>query len=158
VTTWEQFASDAPDMATAGRQLWQQHGLMYLATVRPDQSPRLHPVAPVLAAGQVFVAVSDRSPKWRDLAAGRRCVLHCLPGPRDDEFVLRCRPREVPDAHDLVAAAASHRIHDDDHLFAFDLDQVDHGWWEHVGEPTTFPLRWRWDPATGVRALTLRPR
>lgn len=137
-------------MAEAGRSLWQEHELMYLATVRADGSPRVHPVAPVLAEGRVFVAVGTWSPKWRDLLAEPRCVLHCLPGPRDGEFVMRCRAREVPGAFDQVRAAAGHTIHDDDRLFELDIHQVDHGWWQHVGRPDTYPIRRRWTPTGGV--------
>ena len=140
-------------MAEAGRALWEEHVLMYLATVRPDGSPRVHPVVPVLAEGSVFVAVASWSPKWRDLLAEPRCVVHCLPGHRDDEFVMRCRGREVPGAVDRVRAAAAHTIHDDDRLFELDIQQVDHGWWEHVGRPGTYPVRRRWTPTRGVTKL-----
>jgi hypothetical protein len=140
-------------MAQAGRALWEEHVLMYLATVRADGSPRVHPVVPVLAEGSVFVAIASWSPKWRDLQAEPRCVLHGLPGPRDDEFLMRCRGTEVPGVLDRVRAAAAHTIHDDDRLFQFDIQQVDHGWWEHVGRPDTYPIRRRWTPIGGVTNL-----
>ena len=140
-------------MAEAGRALWEQHVLMYLATVRADGSPRVHPVVPVLAGASVFVAIASWSPKWRDLQAEPRCVLHCLPGPRDDEFLMRCRALEVAGAVDRVRAAAAHTIHDDDRLFEFEIQQVDHGWWEHVGRPETYPIRQRWTPTRGVTNL-----
>jgi hypothetical protein len=127
---------------------------MYLATVRADLSPRVHPVAPVLAAGSLFVAVGSWSPKWRDLRREPRCVLHCLPGARDDEFLMRCRTREAPEAVDQVRAVAAHVIHDADHLFEFEIESVDHGWWEHLGEPTTYPIRQRWTPERGVIPLS----
>lgn len=153
MATWAQFARGAAEMAQAGRALWQEHVLMYLATVRSDGSPRVHPVVPTLADGRVFVAIGDWSPKWRDLRAEPRCVLHCLPGLRDDEFVMRCRAREVPGVVDQVRAAAAHTIHDDDRLFELDIEQVDHGWWEHVGRPETYPVRQRWTPTTGLTTL-----
>lgn len=126
---------------------------MYLATVRSDGSPRLHPVVPVLASGSVFVAIGSWSPKWRDLRREPRCVLHCLPGARDDEFVMRCRAHEAPHALDRVRAAASHLIHDDDQIVEFDIERVDHGWWEHVGQPDTYSVRERWTPSRGVEQL-----
>src|SRR5687767_6248488 len=97
VATWGRFEHEVPDMAAAGRRLWQEHGLMYLATVRLDGRPRLHPVAPFLALDTLVVAISHRSPKWRDLGRDPRCVLHCLPGDRDDEFSLQCRAMPVSD-------------------------------------------------------------
>jgi hypothetical protein len=153
VATWAQLSREAPGIAAAGRLLWERHGLMYLATVRGDGSPRVHPVTPVLAGSGVFVAVAGSSPKWRDLHAEPRCVLHCLPGPRDDEVLMRCRAREVPEAVERVRGAATHTIHDDDRLFELDIEQADHGWWENVGRPDTAPVRWRWTPTAGVVLL-----
>jgi hypothetical protein len=156
MVSWDGFERAAPDMAAAGRSLWAQHVLMYLGTVRKDGSPRVHPVVPVLAGGEIFVAVGGWSPKWRDLERDPRCVLHALPGPNDDEFVMRCRAAPADEAIRLVRAAASHAIHGGDRLFSFGIDQVDHGWWERVGQPGTFPVRRRWKPGTGVVELTAR--
>jgi hypothetical protein len=153
MATWAQFAGAAPEMAAAGRALWERHGLMFLATVRADLSPRVHPVVPVLVDDRVFVAVPDRSPKWRDLHRERRCVLHGLPGERDDELVLRCRAWEAPHALTGMRAAAGHRIHDDDHLFELSIEQADLGWWAHVGRPETYPVRQRWIAGGAVRHL-----
>jgi hypothetical protein len=126
---------------------------MYLATVRADGSPRVHPVVPLLADGDVFVAIADASPKWRDLRREPRCVLHALPGPRDDELVLRCTAAEKPDAMARVRAVAGHVIHNDDHIVEFQIDQADVGWWEHVAQPGTYSVRWRWIPGQAVRQL-----
>lgn len=131
---------------------------MFLATVRADGSPRLHPVVPVLVDGQVFVAIADSSPKWRDLARDPRCVLHALPGERDDEFALRGRAVERPDALRAVRAAARHQIHVDDHLVALDIERADWGWWEHVGEPDTYAVRYRWRPGRAVERTEGTPR
>ena len=48
---WSEFAAEQPDMAEAGRALIYQFrvGLGYLATVRKDGGPRVHPVCPVIA-------------------------------------------------------------------------------------------------------------
>lgn len=51
MVTWREFAAAAPDLAEAGRALLTQFGvgLAFLATVRRDGAPRLHPVCPVLS-------------------------------------------------------------------------------------------------------------
>jgi hypothetical protein len=144
VATWGGFEDEAPDLAAAGRSLWQRNGLMYLATIRRDGRPRLHPVAPFLAVDKLIVAISHRSPKWRDLERDPRCVLHCLPGDRDDEFSLQCRAAAASDPRDRLSETAGHVIHADDHLFEMDIEQADHAWWEHVGRPGTYPVRRRW--------------
>jgi hypothetical protein len=154
MATWRQMEERAPGLASAGRELWQRHRLMYLATIRSDGSPRLHPVAPILAEGEIFIAMAQESPKWRDLRQDPRCVLHALPGPRDDEFALRCLARERPESLGAVMAAAAHVIHHDDRIIGFDIEVADFGWWEHVGQPGTFSVRTRWTPEDGLRQLT----
>jgi Pyridoxamine 5'-phosphate oxidase len=157
MASWSELAQEAPGIAAEGQALWERHGLAFLATVRADGSPRLHPVVPVLAGGRAFVVIADTSPKWRDLRNEPRCVLHALPGRRDDEFVLRCRARETPESHPAVRAAAGHVVHDDDHVFELELEQADLGHWEHVGRPDTYAVRQRWTPHGGLRDLPGKP-
>jgi len=154
MVTWAEFATAVPDVAAAGEELRRRHLLMFLGTVRGDGSPRVHPVAPILGDGRIYVAISSRSPKWRDLEREPRCVLHALPGERDDEFVLRCTADENVLAWELVRSAADHGIHDDDRIFEFSIEQADHGWWENVGQPGTYQVRRRWTPASGLISLT----
>jgi uncharacterized pyridoxamine 5'-phosphate oxidase family protein len=150
VANWDAFEQEAPELACVARELWGRHGIMYLATVRTDGSPRVHPVTPLLVDGRIFVATAEQSPKWRDLRHDPRCLLHCLPGERDDEVVMRCRAHEVPKARQTVRAVARHQIHDDDHIIEFDLTQVEVGWWENVGQAGTYSIRMRWEPGRGV--------
>ena len=53
MVTWEEFAVAEPELAEAGCSLLYQFGvgLAFLATVRKDGAPRLHPVCPVLSSG-----------------------------------------------------------------------------------------------------------
>lgn len=62
--TWTEFERQQPALADAGRrQLYQVGiGLAFLATVRPDGGPRVHPVCPVL---------SDAGPQRRKHAQRR---------------------------------------------------------------------------------------
>jgi hypothetical protein len=50
---WNEFAAEQVELAEAGRALVYQCkvGLGYLATVRKDGAPRVHPVCPVIAYG-----------------------------------------------------------------------------------------------------------
>jgi hypothetical protein len=62
---WSEFESEQPDMAKAGRDLIYNFkvGLGYLATVRKDGGPRLHPVCPTIANGGLYVFIGNHSPK-----------------------------------------------------------------------------------------------
>ena len=79
----------------------------FLATIRPDGSPRLHPFCPVLAGGRLLAAIPRSSPKGNDLRREPRCAIHALPGPKDDELSIRARAREAGNDLGLRAAARS---------------------------------------------------
>jgi hypothetical protein len=80
MATWSQFASAAPRLAAQVRALFEQYGqgLGYLATVRADGGPRVHPVAPVITDDGLFCFVVP-SPKRRDLERDGRYALHSFP-------------------------------------------------------------------------------
>jgi len=54
--SWPGFAAAAPELAELGRGLLTQFGvsLGFLATVRRDGAPRLHPVCPVLSDERLY--------------------------------------------------------------------------------------------------------
>jgi hypothetical protein len=100
VKRWHEFAAEAPVMSEAGRALLYQFrvGLGYLATVRPDGAPRLHPVCPVLAGDGLYVFIGNHSPKRGDLLRDGRYALHTFPNPDvDDEFTVSGRAVRVDD-------------------------------------------------------------
>jgi Pyridoxamine 5'-phosphate oxidase len=92
---WSEFAVETPGMAEAGRALLYQFrvGLGYLATVRRDGGPRVHPVCPVIAHGGLYVFVGNHSPKAHDLLRDGRFALHAFPHEVDDEFYVSERAR-----------------------------------------------------------------
>jgi hypothetical protein len=47
---WKEFEAAAPEIAAAGKRLLYQRGvgLAFLATLRKDGAPRLHPICPPL--------------------------------------------------------------------------------------------------------------
>ncbi len=73
--TWGGFADAEPELAGFGEGLLMAPPA-YLATVRRDGSPRVHPVTPILAGGGLFVFMEPTSPKGRDLRERRRFALH----------------------------------------------------------------------------------
>jgi hypothetical protein len=54
--TWDQFIGTAPQFGERARDQLGT-GIAYLATVRKDGAPRLHPVVPIFAHGRLLVAV-----------------------------------------------------------------------------------------------------
>jgi len=100
--TWTEFERQQPALAEAGRRHLYQFGigLAFLATVRPDGGPRVHPVCPVISAAGLHLLLIA-GPKQQDLRRDGRYALHsetCPPPRQDDGFALAGRAREVTDA------------------------------------------------------------
>lgn len=146
---WGEFAAEAPEMADAGRALLYQFrvGLGYLATVRADGGPRVHPVCPVLANDGLYVFIGNHSPKRRDLLRDGRYALHTFPNPQvDDEFTVRGCATPIGDAairevvYDTYVATGA--FTSDDTLFELLLERALHA--KYGPRPSWPPVYTRW--------------
>ena len=75
MTSWTQFAEQAPDVAAFGEARFRS-GVAYLGTLRADGSPRVHPVTPIVGE-QLYLFMEPTSPKGKDLLRDARYTLHC---------------------------------------------------------------------------------
>lgn len=146
MATWAQFAEAEPDMAALGLRLLEAHHIAYLATVRGDGAPRVHPVAPFIIDGRLCVATPPSSPKAHDQLRDGRYVLHMMPGENDDEFAVRGRSLSITGAptRDAIIERGPHWLKHDDCIFEYDVEQADTAYWVNVGRPGTYPVRRRW--------------
>jgi hypothetical protein len=146
MATWAEFTAAAPEMAALGLALLNQHQLAYLATVRADGSPRVHPVSPRVIDGRLYVATPRSSPKARDQIRDGRYVIHLLPGKDDAEFRLRGQARLLADEVDIarVCELGPHYFRPADYLFEYNIDEVATAHWVNVGQSGTYPERQRW--------------
>jgi hypothetical protein len=126
MASWSEFVAAEPPLATAIRALLQQYGpgMGYLATVRPDGGPRVHPVSPVITEEGLYCFLVD-SPKRRDLERDGRYALHAYPPEdSDDEAYVAGTAQPVPDSiviHRLAGALrASPQV--DWRLFEFTVE------------------------------------
>src|SRR5689334_25414394 len=111
MASWSDFAAAEPALAASIHALVHQYGpgLGYLATVRADGGPRLHPVAPFITRDGLFCFVID-SPKRSDLDRDGRYALHTYPPEAsDDEGYLAGRAIRVTDRSLIVRLAAERR-------------------------------------------------
>ena len=92
MATWKTFSAATPELATFGAQrLANESGVAYLATVRADGSPRVHPVTPIVSENSLFLFMEGTSPKSNDLRRDGRYALHCAVEDMDGgagEFVV----------------------------------------------------------------------
>ena len=99
--TWTEFQRQQPALAGAGRGQFYQHGLGlgFLATVRRDGGPRVHPVCPVISTAGLHVLILP-GPKRADLRRDGRYSLHSemvAPPRQDDGFAVSGTAAEITD-------------------------------------------------------------
>ena len=99
--TWTEFERRQPALAATGRAQFYQHGmgLGFLATVRRDGGPRVHPVCPVISTAGLHVLILP-GPKRGDLRRDGRYSLHTemfAPPRQDDGFAVSGRAIEDSD-------------------------------------------------------------
>ncbi|WP_018349512.1 hypothetical protein [Longispora albida] len=139
MATWSQFAESEPLLAASIQALMHQYGpgMAYLATVRPDGGPRLHPVSPVIAGDGLYCFLVD-SPKRRDLERDGRYALHSYPSEEvDDEAYLTGLAIPVPPGpeRDRIAAAYSAAPQAGWKLFEFTVETAMHARYQRGWPP-----------------------
>jgi hypothetical protein len=100
--TWPQFTDARPDLARLGAEFLFEFdvGLAFLASVRADGGPRVHPICPLLTERGLYAFIVP-GPKLADLRRDARYALHSetFPPPRhDDAFYLTGCITELDDA------------------------------------------------------------
>ena len=85
--SWKEFEERAPHMASLGFERLNRK-VAYLATIRKDGSPRLHPVTPFIGNGMLFMFTEPSSPKIRDLRRDGRYALHCSVDRKEGEPLI----------------------------------------------------------------------
>ncbi len=72
MATWAELERNAPALADAGRKLiyqFGQMGLTFLATVRKDGGPRLHPICITIVDGGLYAFILSNRPNAPTCAA-----------------------------------------------------------------------------------------
>jgi hypothetical protein len=147
MVSWSQFEAEAPQIADAGRKLIHQHGigLAYLASLRKDGAPRLHPICPTVFEGGLYALIGPTH-KQRDLLRDGRFALHSFPCPEvDDEFLVMGRARMIDDESlrsrvlaDLKSKGMTST--EDELLFEFQIDRAMHA--AYNGPHGTWPPKY----------------
>lgn len=156
MVTWKEFAVAEPKLAETGRSLLLQFrvGLAFLATVRKDGAPRLHPLCPVLSNDRLFVLITPTSPKRHDLMRDGRYALQTFPQPKpgSDEFYIAGRAVlvEDPAARTAVLRDAKHMADASEIPFELWIDRVMHTRWENVLTPQMRSVHQKWRAPGGA--------
>jgi nitroimidazol reductase NimA-like FMN-containing flavoprotein (pyridoxamine 5'-phosphate oxidase superfamily) len=148
--SWKEFAAAEPALAEIGGSLLFQFkvGLAFLATVRKDGGPRVHPVCPVLSGDRLYVLVTAQSPKRQDLIRDTRYALQTFPQPKpgSDEFYVTGTARLIEDDETRAAVLndAKHMADASETVFELAIERVMHTRWEHVLTPEMRSVQRTW--------------
>lgn len=151
VLPWSALAQQRPELASAGESLFRAFTIGYLATIRPDGSPRVHPVTVTLHDGGLYISTVIGTRKAYDLRRDGRFALHAFPrfpddaGWHDEEFMVGGRAEEVADPAERAAVLAVHNdtVAPEDPLWHLLLDRAMH---KHRVDGRAVIERWRAEP------------
>jgi hypothetical protein len=88
--SWRDVELGAPELARLGMARLTSARVALLGTLRPDGSPRISPVEPYIAEGQLLIGAIAWSAKAGDLRRDPRYVLHsAVTGPDSGEGELK---------------------------------------------------------------------
>jgi hypothetical protein len=104
--SWQDLEVGAPEIARLGLDRLNAARVALLGTLRPDASPRISPVEPYVAGGQLLVGAMAWSRKAADLLRDPRFVLHsAVTGPDAGEGELKLYGSAVEAGPGLRGAA-----------------------------------------------------
>ncbi len=98
---WNEFKTAAPELAEAGETLFERVGAVMVGTLRKDGSPRISPVEPMFAGGELYLGMMPESLKAQDLLRDGRCTVHNVISDKnaaEGEFKVNGLARNVQDA------------------------------------------------------------
>jgi hypothetical protein len=131
---WSDIERTQPRLARLGQERLIDPGVVLVATIRHDGTPRLSPVEPYVLAGELWLSMMWQSTKARDLLRDPRILVHSVITNRDGnegEFKIRGTARAENDQAlqrryaDAVSASLGWNPQPGRfHLFAVNISQV----------------------------------
>jgi hypothetical protein len=145
VMRWSMFADQEPELAAFG-QARLLAAPAYIATLRANGAPRVHPVTPIFGAGGVYLFMEPTSPKGRDLRERGWFGMHN--GVPDNEgtggefwIAGRAMPVDDPETRAAVVAVATYPPEDRYLLFELTVTEARCNGYGDVVLPAV--ARWR---------------
>ena len=126
--SWKILEDQQPELAAFGAERLNGQ-VAYLATVRKDGSPRVHPMTPIIGQGHFFVFMEPTSPKGHDLQRDGRYAIHCAVSDNSGasgEFIITGQAHLIdnPELRALAVSLASYAPADRYILFEFDIESA----------------------------------
>ena len=139
MATWKEFEIERPDLAQFGKEHFSTN-VAYLGTIRPDGSPRVHPVSPIISSERIFVFMEPTSPKGKDLIKNNNYALHSLvtdSNGSNGEFWIHGQAIKVEDKklRQEATSAAYYTPQDRYILFQLNISEVGSTVYQKNGKP-----------------------
>ncbi len=126
--SWKTFESESPEIAEFGKARL-HNKVAYLATIRKDGSPRVHPFTPIIGEGHFFAFMEPTSPKGHDFRRDDRYSVHCSvtdTSGESGEFIVTGRAKFIndPELRALAVRIAPYNPAERYVLFEFDIESA----------------------------------
>lgn len=126
--SWKTLEDQQPDLAAFGKARL-HNNVAYLATIRKDGSPRVHPFTPIIGEGHFFAFMEPTSPKGHDLRRAGQFAVHCsvsdTSGESGEFFVSgKAKFIEDPDLRAVAVKIAPYHPAERYVLFEFEPESV----------------------------------
>lgn len=143
--SWRRLEAEAPELERLCRARLEEPGVALLGTLRRDGAPRIDPVEPHFAGGELVLGLMRRTAKAHALRRDPRCVLHStISGPDTGETDVKLSGRVEP----FVARAGwwADRPAEEAEVYAFQVEEAVAVEWNLAA--SRMVVR-RWTPAAG---------
>lgn len=151
--SWKEFSLAEPELADLGKRMLLQTrvhvGLGFLATLRKDGAPRLHPISLVFSGDHLYVFIPPSSPKCGDLKRDGRYALQAFPTPEmtdGKEFyisgVAQCLLDPAERQHIITETAIN--VDESEQLFELHIDRAMYTELVNQGTPNERPSHRIW--------------
>jgi hypothetical protein len=149
---WSEIEQAQPDLASLGRARLGGPGVVLVATIRADGSPRLSPVEPLFWQNDLWLSMGWNTRKVVDLRRDPRILVHSVVTGREGdggEYKVRGHavPEDDPALQDGYARTVEHELDWRPEPGRFHLFRLD------IGDVTFI----RWDSATNDQYVTRWP-
>lgn len=126
--SWKTFDARSPEMAEFAKTRL-HNKVAYLAAIRKDGSPRVHPFTPIIGEGHFYIFMEPTSPKGHDLRRDARYTVHCSVSDtsgESGEVIVTGRPKimEDPDTRVQTVRVSPYKPAERYILFEFDVESV----------------------------------
>jgi hypothetical protein len=151
--SWSDFSAEQPELAEHGRKMLlrsrERVGLAFIATLRKDGAPRLHPISLILSQGHAYVIIPRASPKCADLLRDGRYALQASPPPNNEEseefYFSGCAAQiHDPIVQQMLMDDTGITVEENELLFELFPERAMYTKLLNRGAPDEHPIHYKW--------------